>query len=115
MAEKADIGALADLERQHSEERIALFSRHALERAAILAHAREFLRDDASMRPDLGLKDLIPSGEAADLVKRAKSTMSKWCRDNRIEGERGFARQIGKRWFVSKSRLRRHLTSISSD
>jgi hypothetical protein len=66
-------------------------------------------------RPDLGLTDLIPIGEAADLAKRAKSTMGRWCRANKIDGDKGFARQIGKRWWVSQSRLLRHLASGSRD
>jgi hypothetical protein len=66
-------------------------------------------------RPDLGLKGLIPSGEAAELARRAKSTMTNWCRANKIDGEKGFAQKIGSRWFVSKSRLLRHLASGSSD
>jgi hypothetical protein len=64
---------------------------------------------------DLGIKDLIPAAEAAVLVKRAKSTMRTWCRANKIDGDEGFARQIGKRWWVSKSRLLRHLASGSRD
>jgi hypothetical protein len=66
-------------------------------------------------RPDLGIKDLISAADGADLARRAKSTMNTWCREHAINGEAGFARQIGKRWFVSRSRLLRHLASGSSD
>jgi hypothetical protein len=55
------------------------------------------------------LSDLIPAGAAAALARRAKSTVAAWCRSNPINGDSGFAVKIGARWFVSKSRLLRHL------
>jgi hypothetical protein len=60
-------------------------------------------------RPDLGLTDLIPAADGAELAHRAKSTMNTWCRKHPINGGEGFAQQIGTRWYVSRSRLRRHL------
>src|SRR6202035_1950787 len=65
--------------------------------------------------PDLEIKDLISAAEGAILARRAKSTMNNWCRANAIDGEKGFAARIRKRWFVSRSRLLRHLASGSSD
>jgi hypothetical protein len=64
---------------------------------------------------DFEIKDLMPVGDGAALARRAKPTMSAWCRSNPIHGDRGFAVLIGKRWFVSRSRLMRHLASGSSD
>ena len=66
-------------------------------------------------RPDHGLTDLISSAAAARLARRAKSTMNSWCREHAINGDAGFAIKIGTRWFVSKSRLLRHLASGSRD
>ena len=64
--------------------------------------------------PDRGLKDLILAADAADLAHRAKKTMNAWCRRHPISGEVGFALQIGRRWFVSRSRLIRYLENENS-
>jgi hypothetical protein len=66
--------------------------------------------------PDgLELNDLIEVGAAAALVRKAKSTVASWCRSNAISGADGFAVKIGGRWLVSKSRLLKHLASVSRD
>jgi hypothetical protein len=53
--------------------------------------------------------DLIPAAAAAAIARRAKSTIGAWCRANAINGEHGFAIKMGARWFVSRSRLLKHL------
>ena len=53
--------------------------------------------------------DLIKAADAAALARRAKPTIGAWCRKNAIDGEKGFAIKLGARWYVSKSRLLKHL------
>jgi len=53
--------------------------------------------------------DLIKAAAAAALARRAKPTICAWCRKNAIDGEKGFAIKLGARWYVSKSRLLKHL------
>jgi hypothetical protein len=65
--------------------------------------------------PGLELSDLIEAGDAAALVRKAKSTVASWCRSNAISGADGFAVKVGGRWLVSKSRLLKHLASVSRD
>jgi hypothetical protein len=80
---------------------------------------RAAMRATSSLQPphelDGGLTDLMPAADAAKIARRAKPTMNEWCRKHPIRDKSGFARQIGKRWFVSKSRLLRHLASGLSD
>jgi hypothetical protein len=82
-----------------------------------LAAASERLRaasarpasDEPDPRPDMGFKDLIAAAKGAELAHRAKSTMNSWCGKHPVTGDAGFAVKIGSRWFVSRSRLIRHL------
>jgi hypothetical protein len=53
--------------------------------------------------------DLIKAAAAAALARRAKSTIGAWCRKNAIDGQKGFSIKLGARWYVSKSRLKKHL------
>ena len=53
--------------------------------------------------------DLIKAAAAAVLARRAKPTICAWCRKNAIDGNAGFAIKIGTRWYLSKSRLLKHL------
>ena len=65
---------------------------------------------------DLGPPDdLIEVGAAAALARRSKVILAAWCRENPIDGADGFAQKLHSRWFVSKSRLLRHLSSDLSD
>jgi hypothetical protein len=105
---------VAELERL-SEVRTAFLRKNDLELAAAIERLRALGHGDVEKRPDRGLKDLIPAGEAAEIAKRAKPTMNTWCRKHAIDADRGFAIQIGGRWFVSRSRLLLHLASGSSD
>lgn len=63
--------------------------------------------------PDRGMNDLIPAADGADIARRAKPTMNAWCREHPVDAG-GFAVKIGERWFVSKSRLVRHLKKAKS-
>jgi len=111
MNQLADI--VAEIERlNRARAQLDLELATAMERFRAIANVATAT---SGLRPDLGLKDLISSAEAADLVRRAKSTLNTWCRENAINGNEGFAIQIGPRWFVSKSRLLRHLASGSRD
>ena len=85
-----------------------------------ISHHDEFIGRDGDAPPvapvDPGPPDdLIEVGAAAALARRSKTTMAAWCRENPIDGEAGFAQKIGARWFVSKSRLLRHLASDLSN
>jgi hypothetical protein len=88
--------------------------------ADLIAELRAATRATSSLQPpdhelDEGFRDLMPAADAAKIALRAKPTMRTWCGKHKINGEAGFARQIGSRWFVSKSRLLRHLASGSRD
>lgn len=60
--------------------------------------------------PDRGIKDLIPAAEAAALAHRSKATIARWCITHPCDSPGGFALQLGKRWFVSKSLFLRFLS-----
>lgn len=49
--------------------------------------------------------DLIDAGAAAQIARRSKSVIRKWCARHPISGG-GFAVLIAGRWFVSASRFR---------
>jgi hypothetical protein len=104
------------LELEHAAEVAMVLERQAQERHALFRKAASSPPSVKAVRaqpeyPD----DLIPAATAAGVARRAKSTLASWCRSNVSDGDMGFAYRIGGRWFVSRGRLLRHLTSDSSD
>jgi hypothetical protein len=94
--------------RRDFEAAIAAASAAAFERLRALVDASKDRADD---RPDRGITDLMPAATAAALALRSKGTMAAWCRRHQIIGEAGFSVRIGARWFISRSRLIRHLAA----
>jgi len=95
--------------RRDFEAAIAAASAEAFARLRAIMDAAKVDRPDD--RPDLGIKDLMPAAAGAELAHRSKGTMTAWCRRHQIVGDAGFSVQIGARWFVSRSRLIRHLAA----
>jgi hypothetical protein len=92
---------------QEFEKTVAAASAEAFARLRAIMDAAKVDRPDD--RPDLGIKDLMPAAAGAELAHRSKGTMTAWCRRHQIVGGAGFAVRIGGRWFVSRSRLVKHL------
>jgi hypothetical protein len=93
-------------------DRLTAAAAAVAEAAAALNHLRTTTLRSVGRsedRPDMGIKDLIPAADGADIAHRAKKTMTAWCKKNPIAGDAGFALKIGSRWLVSRSRLIRHL------
>jgi hypothetical protein len=81
----------------------------ALEKAIEILRGLKHAPDAPPIAPVDPMSDLIEAGAAAAIARRAKSTIGAWCRANAIDGANGFAVKIGARWFVSKSKLLKHL------
>ncbi|PYF03845.1 hypothetical protein BJ122_105102 [Rhodopseudomonas faecalis] len=58
--------------------------------------------------PDDEPHDLIELGVAAQIARRSKSVVRKWCAKNLMSGG-GFAMKIADRWYVSASRFRAYI------
>jgi hypothetical protein len=81
--------------------------------AALKEAGEAFARLRALSRAPAGpvdpMSDLMRATKVASVLGRDKSTVTAWCRQNRINGEEGFAVKLRGRWFVSRSRLEAHL------
>ncbi|WJR74918.1 hypothetical protein [Bradyrhizobium sp. NP1] len=47
--------------------------------------------------------DLIPAAKAAELARRSKKTIARWCKSNPWDAPGGFAVFLRGRWHVSRS------------